>query len=418
MLGYFAEVKNMISYKRIIKYVKSFIKWMFFGSFIGLTGGFVGTFFHICVDKATELRNANNWLLFLLPLGSLCIVFLYKLFKKSGRIDTNRVMESIRSDKDIPFVMVPLIYIGTVITHLVGGSAGREGAALQIGGGIGYNIGRIFKLNTKDMHIVVMSGMSAVFAALFGTPVTAAFFAIEVIKVGKINYAGLVPCIISSVVAFEISQIFGIEAVKFNISIHDLTPVIMFKVVVIAIVCAIVSIIFCLAIKHTETTMKKIFKNPYIRAFAGGCFVLLLSLIWVAGDYNGAGMDIIKNAISGVSKPEAFLVKIIFTAITIASGFKGGEIVPAFFVGSTLGCTVASIIGLNPSLGAAVGFVSLFCGVVNCPVASLLLAVEVFGSDLIIAFAIVCAVSYMMSGRYSLYESQKIYYSKFEDSKN
>ena len=135
-------------------------------------------------------------------------------------------------------------------------------------------------------------------------------------------------------------------------------------------------------------------------------------------DYNGAGMDVINNAISGIAKPEAFLLKIIFTAITISAGFKGGEIVPAFFVGSTLGCVCATIIGLNPSLGAAVGFVALFCGVVNCPVASLLLAVEVFGSNLLTAFAIVCAVSYMLSGRFSLYESQKIYYSKFEDSKN
>ena len=129
-------------------------------------------------------------------------------------------------------------------------------------------------------------------------------------------------------------------------------------------------------------------------------------------------MNVISNAISGVSKPEAFLVKIVFTAITIAAGFKGGEIVPAFFVGSTLGCTLAGIIGLNPSLGASIGFIALFCGVVNCPVASLLLAVEVFGSDMLIVFAVVCAVSYMMSGRYSLYESQKIYYSKYEDAKN
>lgn len=408
----------MNKFKRIIKYVLSFFKWILFGSFIGLTGGVIGSLFHICVDKVTELRIDNGFLVYFLPLGSLLIVFLYKLFEKSGRIDTNRVMESIRSDKDIPFIMVPLIFLGTVITHLVGGSAGREGAALQIGGGIGYNIGRIFRLNHKDMHIVVMSGMSAVFAALFGTPVTAAFFAIEVIKVGKINYAGLVPCLISSVIAFEISNLFGVVPVRFNLAIHDMSSDILLKTIIIAVACALVSILFCLAIKYTETGMKKLFKNSYVRALAGACIILLLSVVFSSGDYNGAGMNVISNAISGVSKPEAFLVKIVFTAITIAAGFKGGEIVPAFFVGSTLGCTLAGIIGLNPSLGASIGFIALFCGVVNCPVASLLLAVEVFGSDMLIVFAVVCAVSYMMSGRYSLYESQKIYYSKYEDAKN
>ena len=343
---------------------------------------------------------------------------MYRRFKNSGNIDTNRVIESIREDKDVPLIMVPLIFVGTVVTHLVGGSAGREGAALQIGGGIGYNIGKLFKLNKIDLHIVVMSGMSAVFAALFGTPVTAAFFAIEVIKVGKINYSGLVPCLISSVCAFFIAQKFCVVPVKFVINPISLNSQIIIKIILVSIICAIVSILFCLAIKYAEIYMKKFFRNSYLRALTGATIVLVLSLVFSSGDYNGAGMNIISSAMSGVAKPEAFAVKIIFTAITIATGFKGGEIVPTFFIGSTLGCTIANVIGLDATVGAAAGFVALFCGVVNCPVASLLLAIEVFGDGNLIMFAIVCAISYMLSGRYSLYKSQKIYYSKLEDAKN
>lgn len=403
---------------RMSKYILSFVKWIMFGSLIGLIGGVIGTLFHISVDKVTELRTTQNFIVWFLPVGALVIVFLYKLFKKYGNIDTNRVIESIRKDRDIPFVMVPLIFVSTVITHLVGGSAGREGAALQIGGGIGYNIGKIFRLDTKDMHIVVMTGMSAVFSALFGTPVTAAFFAIEVINVGKINYAGLVPCLVASVIAFGISKYFNVETVKFKIPELILTADVFAKVIIIAIICAAVSMLFCIAIKYAEKGMNKLFKNAYLKAFVGACVILILSLIFNSGDYNGAGMNVIANAISGDAKPEAFLLKIIFTVITISAGFKGGEIVPSFFIGSTLGCTIAGLIGLNPSLGAAIGFIALFCGVVNCPVASIMLAAEVFGGDLMIIFSVACAVSYMMSGRYSLYDSQKIYYSKFEDNKN
>lgn len=414
MLGYFNEV-NM---KRITLYAYAFFKWILLGLLIGAIGGLIGTAFHICVDKVTEIRQANSFVIYFLPVGALFIAFIYKLFKKSGKIDTNRVIESIRKDKDVPLIMVPLIFVGTVVTHLVGGSAGREGAALQIGGGIGYNIGRLFKLNQIDLHIVVMAGMSAVFSALFGTPVTAAFFAIEVIKVGKINYAGLVPCLVSSVCAFFISQQFGVEPVRFIINAVSLNSEVLLKIVILSVVCAVASILFCVAIKYTEKYMKKILKNSYIRALCGATAVLLLSLIFSSGDYNGAGMNVIAKAISGTAKTEAFAVKIIFTAITIASGFKGGEIVPTFFIGSTLGCVISNIIGLDATIGASSGFIALFCGVVNCPVASLLLAIEVFGDEFLIGFAVVCAISYMLSGRYSLYESQKIYYSKFEDAKN
>ena len=404
-------------FKNSLEYLKVLIKWLIISIVIGMLGGIVGSVFHILIDMVTEVRFHNRWVIFLLPVGGLLITYLYRLFKKDGKIDTNRVILSIRDNQNIPLIMVPLIFVSTVITHFLGGSAGREGAALQLGGGIGYNMGRLFKFGGKDMHIIVRSGMAAVFAALFGTPLTAAVFALEVIRVGIFNYAGLLPCIISAVTAFGMSDVFGLSPVRFNVTDIPVMPLETAKIIGLAVLCALVSILFCVTIHKTEHLMKNHLKNRYLRTVLGAVAVVLLSLLFSSGDYNGAGTEIIAKAMAGGVKTEAFLVKIIFTAITIAAGFKGGEIVPAFFVGSTFGCAVAPILGLDASLSAATGFVCLFCGVVNCPLASIMLAYEVFGGNNILFFAIACGVSYMMSGYFGLYNSQKFIYSKLTAEK-
>lgn len=397
-----------------LNYIKVFIKWGIIALVVGLTGGIVGSLFHISVDYATKFRMRNFPLIFLLPFGGLLIVFLYKICRLKNSIGTNRVIESVRTDKEVPALMSPLIFVSTVITHLFGGSAGREGAALQLGGSIGYKFGKIFRLDEKDMHLVVMLGMSGVFSALFGTPLTATFFALEVISVGIIYYAGLVPCIISSLVAYKVASFCKITPVRFEgVTFMNNTPDVVFRVVVLSIFCAVISILFCTAMKYGERFAVKYFKNEYLRIFIGGGIIVLLTFIF-GTDYNGAGMNIIENAIYGNAKAEAFLLKIIFTVVTISVGFKGGEIVPTFFIGSTFGCFAGGLLGLDPGYGAAIGFVSLFCGVVNCPVASIMLAFEVFGASDMLMFAVVCGVSYMMSGYYGLYSSQKIIYSKLE----
>ena len=368
------------------------------------------------MEKVTHLRLENPDIIFLLPIGGFVIASIYALSRSKGHIDTNRVIESARDNESVPLVMAPLIFVSTVITHLFGGSAGREGAALQLGGSIGYNIGKVAGLNKNDLHMIVMAGMSSVFAALFGTPLTAAFFAIEVVSVGIIHYTALVPCIISSIVAYEVSLNFGITPVSFlNIVFPKMSVMLIVKVAALAILCAIVSILFCSSIKKCEAAMKKFFPNKYFRAFAGGFIIVLLTIIIGTQDYNGAGMDVITRAMEGSAFWGAFLLKIIFTAVTISAGFKGGEIVPTFFIGSTFGCVLGEAIGLTASQGAAIGFVALFCSVVNCPFASLMLALEVFGSEAIVLFAAVCAISYMMSGNFGLYKSQKIVYSEISE---
>lgn len=410
----FDNIKTGI--KALPDYVKNFLKWIFISLCIGAMGGLLGSAFHLSVDFVTELRHENDFLIFLLPLGGLVIAGMYRLFKSKGHIDTNLVIEAVRENKKVPLVMVPLIFISTVITHMLGGSAGREGAALQLGGGIGYNFGKLLRLNEKDMHLIVMSGMSSVFAALFGTPLTAAIFSLEVVNVGVFHYAGFLPCVISSITAYKIAGFFGIAPVHFDKVVFEaMSCEIMLKVAILAVFCAAISIVFCLAIKKSEFYMKKFFPNRYIRSVAGGVIIIMLAIILRTRDYNGAGMDVIERAISGVAKPEAFILKILFTAITISAGFKGGEIVPAFFIGSTFGCILGSVLGLDAGFGAAIGFVALFCGVVNCPLASVMLSLEVFGAEGILFFALACGVSYMMSGYSGLYKSQKILYSKLSD---
>lgn len=401
-----------------LEYVKAFLKWIVIGVVVGVAGGVVGCAFHQSVEWVTHIRENHSYVIYFLPIGGILIALFYRLFRAKGIIDTNRVMESVRKDEKVPLVMMPLIFISTVITHFLGGSAGREGAALQLGGSIGYNLGKVFRLNHNDSHIIVMAGMSAVFSALFGTPLTAAFFALEVIRVGVLCYAGLVPCIFSSIVAYQTSLLFGAEPVRFTtIAFPQISVDVMAKVVLLAIFCASLSIVFCFAIKKSDRCMEKIFKNVYVRAFVGGAVIVLLTLIVGSYDYNGAGMRVIARALSGSARPEAFVLKILFTAITISAGFKGGEIVPTFFIGATFGCVAGPLFGLDAAFSAAIGFIALFCGVVNCPIASLLLAFEVFGGEGMLFFAVVCAVSYMMSGYSGLYKSQKIVYSKLSDEK-
>ncbi|MBQ4544191.1 MAG: chloride channel protein [Oscillospiraceae bacterium] len=395
-----------------LSYIKTFLKWIVISVLVGAVGGAVGSLFHKSIDYVTELRQINPGIIWLMPLGGVVIAVLYGISGK--RIDTNRVIESVRSEKDIPWFMAPLIFVGTVITHLTGGSAGREGAALQLGGCIGYNMGRMMRLDSGNLHIIVMAGMSAVFTALFGTPLTAIFFALEVTSVGVMYYAGLLPCIISSLCAYFIASLSGNSPVQFSVTFPEITAGILVKTVVLAILCAVICILFCASIQKGEHYAEKYIKNKYLRAMLGGTLLVVLTFALKTYDYNGAGMSVIENAMNGHARYEAFLLKILFTAITISAGFKGGEIVPAFFVGATFGCVVAPVLGLSPGVGAAIGFIALFCGVVNCPVASVLLAFEVFGADSVLIFVLVCGVSYMMSGYCGLYKSQKILYSKLE----
>lgn len=393
-----------------------FLKWVIISGIIGTVVGLVGTGFYYGMKAVTAVRTEYPLITLGLPVGGLIILVLYHIAKKDNDHGTNSVIAAVRSEEELGVVTAPLIFVSTLITHLFGGSAGREGAALQMGGSLGSGIGKVFRLNDTDMHVAVMCGMSACFAALFGTPIAATFFAMEVVSVGVMYYSALVPCVFSSLIALEIAKFFGLGSEAMVIgAVPDFSAVNVGKIVVVSILCAVMSILFCVAMHNTPKYAKKCIPNPYVRIALVGALIVGIHFLLGTQDYMGAGMEIIEHSVvHGEARPEAFVIKLFLTALTLGVGYKGGEIVPSFFVGATFGCVLGELLGISPSMCAAVGMIALFCGVTNSPITSLLLAFELFGMDGIYFVLIGVAVSYMLSGYYSLYQSQKIMYSKYD----
>lgn len=397
-------------------FAAAFVCWLVSGVAIGALCGVVGAAFSKSVSFVTELRAENDWLVYLLPVGGLLSVAVYKLCKVS-EVGTNQVFESVRTEKPLSVFLAPAIFIGSVITHLLGGSAGREGAALQLGGSISALLSKLLKLDDKSRHILTLCGMGAFFSAIFGTPIGACIFALEVVSIGQICSAAIFPSLISSVTAYLVAGKLGIKPERFNLGfVPELNFDSIWRVGVIAVAVAVVSTLFCHAMHLSERIAGKHVKNPFVRIFVGGIIVVLLTLLVGTRDYNGGGIDVIERIFeSGNVRPEAFILKIIFTVITISAGYKGGEIVPSLFIGATLGGTLSSLLGLTPAMGAAVGMSAFFCGVTNCPIATFFICTEMFGSDGMIFYAVSAAVSFVLSGYSSLYHSQHLVYSKLKE---
>ncbi len=396
----------------------SVITWTISAILVGLAVGAFASAFGLAMRFVISTRESYPFLIYLLPFGAILITFIYKLLLKTKDSGTNTVIAAIQSDERLPFRLAPLIFIATLITHLVGGSAGREGAALQMGGAIGNGIGRALKLNSTDKKTMIMCGMSAAFSALFGTPMAAAIFSMEVISVGIMHYAALVPCVISSLVARAVAVKLGLNAEEYLI---PLIPKFGVKnailVSIFAVLCGFVSILFCTSLHKYEDFLSSKLTNPYVKGFVGGTSVLILTLLVGSQNYNSTGSAIIASCFTGASIGlQVFLLKIIFTTLTLSCGFKGGEIVPTLFIGATFGAAFGPFLGLPAPLMAAVGMGALFCGVTNCPISSLLICFELFGYEPMPYFLLAVAFSYWVSGYTGLYKAQKIVYSKYKSN--
>jgi len=377
-----------MDYGRILSHIADRIwkvmRWIIFSTVTGVVLGLVCAFFSYCLRTVINYRTENWYIIIFLPVAGLLIVAFYQALGSQKDKGTNLVLQSINQGDDIPIKMTPLILLSTVITHMYGGSAGREGAALQIGGSVGNFLGKFINLDDHDKKIFIMSGMSA--------------------------------ASIASLMASAVSVRLGCVPEAFDIlNIVDFSAITAAKTIVLAGLCAGVSVIFCMVLHHTGNFFKTRFKNPYGRIAVGGLIIVCLTIIIHSLDYASTGMEIIVQAVDhGIAKPYAFAFKILFTAITLGCGFKGGEIVPSFYIGATFGVVVGHLIGLSPSLCAAVGMVSVFCGVTNCPLSSLLISLELFGLDAIPYFLLAISISYMLSGYYSLYSTQRFVYSKYK----
>lgn len=396
-----------LHYKEAIRVsLLALFRWTLLAVCTGVLCGGIGTLFHLAVEWVTEQRAEQVWLLWLLPAAGIAITALYKATGCVGK-GTNDVLRAVQDGSSVTPWLVPAIFLGTVLTHLCGGSAGREGAALQMGGSIGWNLGTLLRLKDHDRRTATISGMAAFFSALFGTPLAAACFAMMVEDVGLTFTSAFVPAFTSALIAYGCSLVFGIAPTHFALTAPELNVRTALLVILLGVACAAVSRLFCYTLHFMEHTVPKLLPNPWVRVFAGGVLVIGFSYLFGVGRYNGAGMSVITAAVEqGQALPWDFLCKIFLTALTLACGFKGGEVVPSFFVGATFGCVVGPLLGLPAEFAAAVGLVSIFCGATNVLIPSILLGFELFSGAGLELIALGCGICFMLSGHHGLYSSQ------------
>ncbi len=394
-------------------YLIIFFRWVITGIAMGIAGGLLGALFHHALHFVTEIRLEHPWLIFLLPLGGLLSVYLYKVTGLSNNRGTNEMIEAALDGHQVKPQIGIGIFLAAAITHLFGGSAGREGAALQIGGAAAALFGKAFHFSRENRKLLMMAGMSAVFAGLFGTPLTAMIFCMEFEAIGTIFSPALLPCFLSAFIASRVSLLFGVHAETHLIdTAFSLSPIDFGRYFILAILISLLGILMCESFHKAEHFASHHLKNPYVRIFIGGLIIVVMTLL--AGDqrFNGAGMDMALQAVSGSADWYSFIVKLIFTTVTLAAGLKGGEIVPTFCIGATFGCVVGSFLGIDAGFAGALGLVGLFCCVTNSPIASILLSIEMFSGSNIYVFAFVCVICFVLSGNSGLYGSQRIPFGK------
>ena len=394
-------------------YVKTFLKWGFLGVLMGAIGGVLGAVFHHALHFVTHVRSEHMWLIFLLPLGGLLTVAIYRLFGMQGNRGTNEIIDATLDGHAVSPMVAPSIFLATAITYLFGGSAGREGAALQLGGSTASMLAKLFRLKTQERKVMVMAGMSAVFAGLFGTPLTATLFCMEFESVGTVFSPALLPCFLAAYVASRVSGLMGVHAETHMITeAFQITLTNCWQYLILAVLVSLLGIAMCWVFHQAEHFAAHHIPNPFVRIVAGGVIVMVLTLLVGDHRFNGAGMDMALNAVSGNADWYSFLLKMLFTAVTLSAGFKGGEIVPTFCIGATFGCVMGGLLGLDPGMAAALGLIGLFCCATNSPLASMVLSIEMFGSTNLYLFAFVCVVCFVLSGNSGLYASQIIQFHK------
>ena len=395
------------------KYLAWFCKWAVLGVLMGSIGGVLGAVFHHALHFVTHLRLEHNWLVYLLPIGGLLSVAWYRLLKLKKNRGTNEIIDAVLDGEELKPQIAPGIFGAAMLTHLFGGSAGREGAALQLGGSVASGLAKMFRLERDDRRVLVMAGMSAVFAGLFGTPLTAALFCMEFESVGTIFSPALLPCYLAAFTASSVSARMGVHAEGLPL---DTAAVLslnnLWAYLLLAVLISLLGITMCKVFHEAEHLAAHHVKSPWVRIFAGGVLIALMTTL--AGDhrFNGAGMDMALEAVAGHADWYSFAVKMLFTAVTLAAGFKGGEIVPTFCIGATFGCVVGGLLGLDAGICGALGLIGLFCCATNSPLASIVLSIEMFGGANLHLFALVCVICFVLSGHSGLYASQIIQFDK------
>ena len=399
--------KSGIEQLPILEYL---IKWTLIGAVAGCLIGSASALLLASLNWATDYRENHLWIIALLPVSGLMIGLMYHYLAGTAAKGNNFLIEEIRSSRNIiPFRMAPLVYIGTVLTHLFGGSAGREGTGVQMGGAIADFISRTFRMHHYDRKIMIQIGIGAGFASIFGTPLAGAVFALEVIVVGRLRYDAILPVFISSFFAHITCHAWGIAHTHYSITqTPELNIQTLLTVLAASIIFGLAAMVFSRLIGTWGNLAKKYISYPPLRPFVGGIFIALSVYLIGNTKYIGLGVPTIVASFSEVQMWYDPLMKILLTTFTIGVGFKGGEVTPLFFVGATLGSALSAILPLHVSILAGLGFVAVFAGATNTPIACTLMGIELFGADAAVYIGIACVTAYMFSGHTGIYTSQLI----------
>lgn len=393
----------------------TFIKWIVLGSIVGILSGTASAFFLKSLDYVTDVRLKHEWLLFLLPVGGALVSYLYMRYGKNSSKGNNLILEQIGEGKEsIPLRMAPLVLFGTLVTHLFGGSAGREGTAVQMGGSLAEWFGKMIKISPLDRKILLMCGISGGFGSIFGTPLAGTIFGLEVIAIGLISHRALLPCFAASFVGDLVTtRLWGVHHTHYQVDVFPaIDALVIVKVIIASILFGLVSILFSELTHLLKRTFTSIFMNPMLKSAVGGFIIIVLVYIAGSRDYLGLGIPLISDSFQTEVPPFAFLWKLIFTAFTLGTGYQGGEVTPLFAIGAMLGNSLAGVLHLYGPFLASLGFIAVFCGATNTPIACFIMGIELFGSSGAMYMFIACIVSFLFSGHTGIYTSQLIGVSK------
>lgn len=395
---------------------------------VGVLSGSASALFLWSLDRVTELHWQYGWLLFLLPAAGIVVGSVYHWVGKSTEGGNNLIIDQIHEPGGgVPTRMAPLILVSTLVTHLFGGSAGREGTAVQMGGSLASAYGRLCKFSAENMRLLLMAGVAAGFGSVFGTPLTGAVFAMEVLVIGRVQYDALIPVLVASVVGDVTCSAWGVHHAIYQIGIADhghhlalLDASLMAKVVLVGIACGLVSKLFAELTHGLQHVFKKIAPGAPWRAALGGGLVIGLVYLVGSHDYLGLGVrprepgavSLLSAFTAGGATPWSWWWKLLFTAVTLAAGFKGGEVTPLFFIGATLGNVLAVLLGAPVDLFAGLGFIAVFAGATNTPLACTIMGIELFGSHYTVYFSVACFIAYYFSGHSGIYGAQRLGVSK------